>query len=210
MPVDDATRREIRKQRQEAGLCTTCGKRPPVEGRTTCSVCCGYFAKYRSKRNQVGECQHCPGQAVPGKRNCEACLAKQREYNRRYRDAAIAAYGGRCRCCGETTDEFLQIDHVNNDGAEHRRKIGNGNSIYTWLKKNNYPEGFQVLCANCNYAKAHYGYCPHRPDMEVNRAPRKRKPDPHRHVSGLAEQVGVVLAEARSVLCGSRGADQTG
>lgn len=86
----------------------------------------------------------------------------------------LAAYGNACKCCGETTPEFLQIDHVNNDGAEHRREVGTGNAVYWWLIKNNYPEGFQVLCANCNYAKEFYGGCPHSTDKEVRSGPVRR------------------------------------
>jgi hypothetical protein len=56
---------------------------------------------------------------------------------------------------------FLTIDHIENNGAEHRRQQRNGQNkghdIYAWLRKNNYPEGFQVLCYNCNCAKGIYG-----------------------------------------------------
>ena len=93
-------------------------------------------------------------------------------YYHSIRRAAIEAYGGmKCACCGETIEQFLTIDHINNDGAEHRkslgRKIGNGKggsaTIYTWLKNNNYPPGFQVLCMNCNHGKSrNKGVCPHK------------------------------------------------
>jgi hypothetical protein len=83
-----------------------------------------------------------------------------------------------CACCGETIPDFLTIDHVNEDGAAHRKKVakdgkrrkstgwkppgnGVGVSIYRWLKKNGYPPGFQVLCMSCNFAKGHFGSCPH-------------------------------------------------
>lgn len=66
----------------------------------------------------------------------------------------IAQYGGRCEWCHTTDVAVLCIDHIENDGADHRRELGfNGASTYTWLKKNNYPAGFQVLCANCNFIK---------------------------------------------------------
>jgi hypothetical protein len=75
---------------------------------------------------------------------------------------AITRYGGKCACCGEDRYEFLALDHVNNDGAAHRKEIRRA-SIYTWLKRNNYPQDgrFQLLCHNCNLAKAFYGQCPH-------------------------------------------------
>ncbi len=37
-----------------------------------------------------------------------------------------------------------------------------GSVLYSWLKKQGYPPGFQVLCHNCNLAKGYYGACPHQ------------------------------------------------
>lgn len=74
------------------------------------------------------------------------------------------AYGGPiCRCCGVDIMQFLSIDHIDGGGADHRRSINNrsGKSFYSWLRKNNYPHGYQVLCMNCNFAKGMYGSCPH-------------------------------------------------
>ena len=72
-------------------------------------------------------------------------------------------YGGipqKCSCCGESEVKFLTIDHVNNDGAKHRKEIvGN---LTQWLLKNGLPEGFQILCYNCNCAKGFFGTCPHK------------------------------------------------
>lgn len=67
-----------------------------------------------------------------------------------------------CSCCGEFIFEFLQIDHENNDGAKHRKQIGKGYKLYYWLIENDFPEGFQVLCVNCNWGKyVNNGICPH-------------------------------------------------
>lgn len=71
------------------------------------------------------------------------------EYNRAVRRRALDAYGNRCACCGETTAEFLGIDHVNNDGEAHRRELkGYGRAIYQWLAKEGFPQDgrFQLLC----------------------------------------------------------------
>ena len=90
-------------------------------------------------------------------------MAKRRhEENKKL---VFEAYGGAiCNCCGETQPEFLSIDHINNDGAEHRREIGNsGSRIYQWLRIHNFPEGFQVLCMNCQTGKRiNNGVCPHQ------------------------------------------------
>ena len=78
------------------------------------------------------------------------------------RRQVLEHYGGLCQCCGETQYEFLAIDHINGGGRAHRRSIP-GQSVYRWLRKHDFPPGFQVLCHNCNMAKAFYGKCPHQP-----------------------------------------------
>ncbi len=68
--------------------------------------------------------------------------------------------GGEARCqeCKQIDDlGLLTIDHINGGGNKHRREIGKRNcggyKIYQWLKRNSYPEGFQVLCFNCQFKK---------------------------------------------------------
>lgn len=94
-------------------------------------------------------------------RNKETIKQRNADNRRKLRRAALDAYGSACACCGSTQDEFLSIDHVNTDGAEHRKKIGLGSAIHQWLRREDYPEGFQVLCFNCNMSKGLYGQCPH-------------------------------------------------
>jgi hypothetical protein len=76
-------------------------------------------------------------------------------------------YGRICKCCGESEPEFLTIDHINNDGWTHRKERGDNTNarFYEWLVKNNFPEDFQTLCMNCNFAKGKTngnGICPHK------------------------------------------------
>jgi len=76
----------------------------------------------------------------------------------------MSHYGGKCACCGETEMAFLTIDHVNGDGAAHRRELrAAGGTLYRWLQKNDYPQGdYQCLCMNCNFAKSkNFWGCPH-------------------------------------------------
>jgi len=87
--------------------------------------------------------------------------ARARRNNKRYRDLCIEHYGGKCACCGESTYEFLAIDHVNNDGAEDRKRLGGSIKIYKHIVDHDYPPEYQILCHNCNCAKGFYGYCPH-------------------------------------------------
>jgi len=67
----------------------------------------------------------------------------------------------KCDCCNEGHVEFLCIDHIDGGGSEHRRSITH-NDFYRYLVNENYPEGYRVLCHNCNAAYGHYGYCPHQ------------------------------------------------
>lgn len=86
------------------------------------------------------------------------------EWRQRYKRDVMAYYcAGKPRCmrCGFDDLRALCIDHVYHNGAEHRatltgqngRRAAMGSTIYIWLKKNHYPDGFQVLCANCNMIK---------------------------------------------------------
>jgi len=83
----------------------------------------------------------------------------------RDRDIVLEAYGGkRCACCGETEPTFLSLDHVNNDGAKHKRdnKLRTSTQLYAMLIRQGYPKGFQVLCMNCQWGKRNNkGVCPH-------------------------------------------------
>ena len=55
-----------------------------------------------------------------------------------------------CSSCGLKDVRFLQIDHINgvitNDGRGASNLVG-------YLRRNNYPGGYQVLCGNCNWLK---------------------------------------------------------
>lgn len=113
-------------------------------------------------------------------RNPEKYRASDRAYQKEHRDiyrcsakrtsinnkrACIEHYGGpspMCECCKKDTYEFLTLDHIGGGGNAHKREINRqGNTLYGWLKKNNFPSGFRVLCHCCNFSFGAYGYCPH-------------------------------------------------
>ena len=75
-----------------------------------------------------------------------------------------------CWCCEESHIEFLALDHIAGrkemDSESGLVKLGYSSSMVktvlsNWIIKNNFPKGFQILCHNCNQAKAVYGKCPH-------------------------------------------------
>lgn len=104
-----------------------------------------------------------------GHRRSRKQIEDNRDYSRTWaqqrRQKCLRHYGGEiptCKCCGESQWKFLAIDHVNGGGGKHRKEIrGKGTNICDWLIKNQFPEGFQILCHNCNLAKGFYGFCPH-------------------------------------------------
>jgi hypothetical protein len=81
----------------------------------------------------------------------------KREYRRKLKAAVIAHYG---ICpCGESRPEVLEIDHINDGGQDHRREIAPKHGrVYmpAWLKKNNYPPGYQILCRLCHDKKGSF------------------------------------------------------
>jgi hypothetical protein len=77
--------------------------------------------------------------------------AQRKERTSRDRATMYDLMGGKCVCCGERNPIFFQVDHVEND-QDYRGNYNNGGS----LKLRNYlkePDRYQLLCANCNYAK---------------------------------------------------------
>jgi hypothetical protein len=84
----------------------------------------------------------------------------RREQTQQDRNLCFDHYGRTCACCGETERAFLQFDHVNGGGRQHS-KVRGEHRIATWLRQHGFPDGYQVLCANCNHAKGILGQCPH-------------------------------------------------
>jgi hypothetical protein len=135
---------ETKAQRHKRlGRCSAC-LNPPAPNKRRCKKCL--------ERNRLGRIEYY-------KQNKEECKRKVREKRVLLHKAVYDYYGPNCRCCDESESTFLQIDHINNDGYKHRKEIGP--DLIKWLVKNDFPEGFQVLCANCNWSKRFGGVCIH-------------------------------------------------
>ena len=114
-------------------------------------------------------CKPCHSENVKQWRlkNPERKREQSRRQAKKLKQQVLDAYNNACACCGEDTPEFLSIDHINNDGAEHRRQISGtrtaaGVSVYRWLRQKGFPkDNFQLLCYNCNAAKQFFKGCPH-------------------------------------------------
>jgi hypothetical protein len=94
----------------------------------------------------------------------ERVKEQRRRYNATARARLLAAYGGRCACCGESTPEFLTLDHIHGIPDHHRRngKRISGTLLYSLVLREGCPDDYQLLCWNCNAAKSYYGVCPHK------------------------------------------------
>ena len=99
----------------------------------------------------------------------EKNAAHARRIRDHYRDIIFNHYSNndiKCANCGIDVYSVLCLDHINNDGADHKRRLNkNGkkllgtSDLYRDIIKNNFPDNFQVLCFNCNYHKEFMRRC---------------------------------------------------
>lgn len=136
-------------------ICTKCNQFKPLEA----------FSKDRRRPDGYYPfCNECNNSLRREYRrsNTEAVRAVEKKYKVKRRRSVLDHYGGKCACCGESHYEFLAIDHVNGGGLKHRKSLKHQSTcMAAWLIRNGLPEGFRVLCHNCNNARGFYGYCPH-------------------------------------------------
>jgi len=104
------------------------------------------------------------------KKNRSRIRQYEKERSRRIKQEVLSHYSGDrepfCQCCLEKRIEFLTMDHMDGHGHQHRKAIKSTN-FFKWLKRNNYPTNYQVLCMNCNFAKGIFGICPHKKELEI-------------------------------------------
>lgn len=137
--------------------CVECGKETTDYGFGHCAIC---YDKYVRVRKECVECGEVKRIVYRGK--CGICRTMERK---------IEAYSHycndeiKCQCCGESEIDMLSLDHINNDGAYHRRSNpSSAKNLVGYVIKNNFPEGYQVLCMNCNFSKSkprNKGRCMH-------------------------------------------------
>lgn len=169
--------------RKQSEICVDCSA-PAESGKTMCIVCLHKRSKTQKTRRDIfisnNSCSQCgKNPSVDGGKRCRTCIdkrngwyqgsstqAKDKIRRDNNREAALQHYGGKCACCGEDEPCFLAVDHADGDGNIHRKKIGKyGSGFFKWLVDNDFPEGFQILCHNCNMGKhLNGGICPHKTD----------------------------------------------
>ena len=117
-----------------------------------------YYRKYREKNREKRR----KWNRDWIKKNRDRYNASKYLYRERTKINVLKHYSNgeiKCAICGFDNIDALCLDHVNNDGAKHRRKNKmagrgiTGQNSYEAIKKLGYPDGIQVLCANCNLIK---------------------------------------------------------
>jgi len=110
------------------------------------------------------------------KRNKERLAERERDRVRKNRIMVLSHYGGsppKCSCCGESTLDFLTLDHLKDRRSCNMTEIAErfsayGSALYRRIIKLGFPEEYRILCYNCNAARSlpkNQGRCPH----EVNK-----------------------------------------
>jgi len=113
-----------------------------------------YAQRHREKRNAYSKVYY--------KKHKQEFLERQTISRQRMKQEVFSHYSKGipvCAHCGETELVVLCLDHINNDGNAQRKNTGvhGGYDFYRRLKREGYPEGYQVLCFNCNMRESFKG-----------------------------------------------------
>ena len=89
--------------------------------------------------------------------NKENYFVRHIKNRRKIRRKVLELMGGKCVQCDFSDPRALQINHIHNNGANKRRKLGGGvDRLYSKILKMNKKDikaEYQLLCANCNNIK---------------------------------------------------------
>ena len=92
-----------------------------------------------------------------GRTHREEERVRLKAYRERIKQEVLTHYGnGKFACikCAESKMACLTLDHINGGGNRERQDKGlYGSVLYRWLRKQDYPLGYQTLCMNCQFVK---------------------------------------------------------
>lgn len=175
--------KERRQKRKEAGLCIQCGKDAIYKSSLCMTHYEQTTKNTKNRENnyrESGLCIRC-GKTVYKGGYCEEHYLKNKERTSEWkqdnperwdelqksyqesrnqkirakrienRERVFDHYGRSCQFCGSKNN--LTIDHINNNGKEHRAELNHRIRMYCWIVQNNFPEEFQTLCRTCNFQK---------------------------------------------------------
>lgn len=121
----------IQRDKNDNKLCNGCGKWLPIDN----------FSK--STNSPDGLYHIC--------RICNSNMKKLCEHTLTIIALDIYSNGYmKCELCDEDDIDVLSFDHIMGGGRKHRETMKQ-TKIIEWFRDNNYPDGFRVLCRNCNW-----------------------------------------------------------
>ena len=141
---------------EKTAICAICGQ-TNIYKKGNVWICHGFITG--------GTCMKCRKYpAHKNKRICKSCI-KNSSFNsnklKKLKKSILVDHYSQgencCEKCGETDFDMLNIDHVNGGGVKHRKQMiekgmGYGvTALFRYLRENNFPNGYRVLCENCNW-----------------------------------------------------------
>jgi hypothetical protein len=134
----------------------------------TCAKCARHLPHAQQDRRY---------KATPGVALCRPCARRRRRDRKaarrrrtNLRGLILRAYGGRCSCpgCEASDPRVLQLNHKRGGGARERQRHRN---IYravrdVYERTGRWPRGYNLKCANCNWAAGRSGRCPIHEEKE--------------------------------------------
>jgi hypothetical protein len=89
-------------------------------------------------------------------RDPQRAIEKAIRYRKNLREEVLTHYGnGKCVCvkCEFSDIRALTLDHIEAIGYE--RECKTSGALYSKLRRDHYPPGYQTLCMNCQFIKRH-------------------------------------------------------
>lgn len=117
-----------------------------------CKECIGSYAKKYREFNKLKMLEY-PSRKAKSKYKPAAKIKRnliKLDVIRYYSNGTMS-----CKKCGYSDVRALCVDHVNSDGRHRQKDHSSGHMFHRSLIKQNFPEGLQILCANCNLIKQH-------------------------------------------------------
>ena len=110
-----------------------------------------YRKWYEKNRDSVREYKKLVMRKLRSK-NPEHYREQSRQAKYRLKEKVFNLYGRKCVICGFEDIRALTLDHVNNNGAEERKIIGE-RGVYRRALNEKYKSEYQILCMNCQFIK---------------------------------------------------------
>lgn len=70
----------------------------------------------------------------------------------------------KCEYCGQGNVALLAVDHINGGGKQHQVP---GRNLANWLFRQDFPNGYRILCHNCNLCLGVYGEFPEKAEIKI-------------------------------------------